>query len=138
MNASEANRVLRKVLAYCPAQSVDEYTPDAWAEALDDIRAADALEVVARIGRRELQPGERRFIEPGHIRAEVRRIRADRLERHGDPTPPPELSPADYAAWLRAARAAIADGHPPTMPELEPDPGHARRLAALITGGTHE
>ena len=131
MNRREANRVLRKVLAYCPSQSVDEYTPDAWVEALDDVDAADALDAVARIGRRELEPGQSRYIEPGHIRAEVRRIRADRLARHEIPAPPASLPPAEYLRALREATEAIASGH------LEPEPMPTsiegqRRVRALI------
>lgn len=122
MNRQEATVALRKTLAYCPSQSMTELTPDAWAEALDDIRLKDALEAVRIIGRRELEPGKSRYIEPGHIRAEVRRIRAERLANHDPIEPPPGLSPAGYIEWHRSTQGAIASGRVIDAPALESRP----------------
>lgn len=110
MNRNQAKDTLRKVLAYCPAQSVDEYTPDAWAEALDDIRFEDAIEAVRRIGRREAEPGNSLFIEPRHIRSEVRKLRVERMNRHPQVEPPAELDPSDFMSWHRSIQRRIADG----------------------------
>ena len=129
MNPVEAAAVLRKTLAYCPSQSVDAATPDAWAEALDDIRLVDALDAVRLLGRRELEPGKARYIEPGHIRAEVRRLRTRRVEMHPPIDPPSGMSPAQLHAWQHRTRQAIADGDPVAVPALPPaDPA---RLASL-------
>lgn len=128
MNRNQAKDTLRKVLAYCPAQSVDEYTPDAWAESLDDIRFEDALEAVRRIGRREMEPGQNRFIEPGHIRGEVRRLRKERLDTHPQVEPPAELSSRDFLAWHRTTRERIASGEIIEQPAIP-----ARRMVDYST-----
>ena len=73
MNAEEAILTLRKVKAYRPAQTIDEYTAEAWQEAFDDIRFEDALLAVRNLGRAS---GD--FLEPAKIRTEVERIRAER------------------------------------------------------------
>lgn len=122
MNLSEARTALRKVLAYCPAQSVDEFTPEAWAEALDTVRLPDALEAIRRIGRREMEPGQSRYIEPGHIRAEVRRLRAERIEKHPNLDPPSGLSVAELIAWQLETRTRIADGEVFAASQLEARP----------------
>lgn len=110
MNISEARTALRKVLAYCPAQTVDEFTPEAWAEALHDIRLADALEAIAIIGRKEAPPGQSLFIEPRHIRHTVRKLRDDRITNHPLVDPPADLTPGEYLDWCREITARIADG----------------------------
>lgn len=130
MNLAEAATVLRKVVAYCPSQSVDEYTPDAWAEALDDIRLADALEAVRIIGRRELEPGQSRYIEPGHIRAEVRRIRSRRIETHRMPEPPPELEGRELYEWLADTYRRIGDGE--TVEQIALPPADPERVEAIV------
>lgn len=127
MNLPEATQLLRAVKAFCPSQQIDTYTFEAWAAALEDIRYADASEAVLRIARRDMEPGQSRYIEPGHIRAEVRRIRQERLDKHPQVEPPTELSSAEFLAWHRDVQRRIADGetieqskldHRP-MPELE-------------------
>ena len=125
MNRSEANTALRKALAYSPSQSVDQYTPDAWAEALDDIRLPDALEAIRRIGRREAEGPL--YIEPRHIRAEVRRMRAERLDKHPQIEPPPGLSPGEFLAWQKATRERIAAGETikPAAIEARPIPDYS-------------
>lgn len=122
MNPFQANEVLFKVLAYCPAQSMNEHTPDAWAEALDDIRHADALEAVRRLGRRPIEPGQSRFIDPGHVRAEVARIRKERIDNHPQPEPPSGLASADFLSWQRAVNERIADGEIIARPAIEARP----------------
>ena len=117
MNPIEANRVIAKVLAYCPSQSMTELTPDAFAEALDDTRAADAVEAVRRIGRREAEGPL--YIEPRHIRAEVRRMRRERLDKHPHIDPPAGLSPSEFIAWQRDVRERIASGETIQPPVIE-------------------
>lgn len=99
MNSTEALALLRKVIALCPSQAMDEYTPEAWAEVLDDIRWEDANQALINIGKADLDLDKRRYIEPGHIRGEVRRIRARRLSVYGPIEPPPTPWPADANPW---------------------------------------
>ena len=81
----------------------------------------------------DLEPGKARYIEPGHIIAQVRRIRAQRLTDHGPLIPPPGLDgTAQYLAWIRQASAVVASGGSlPTPPAVAADPG---RSAAVIAG----
>jgi hypothetical protein len=104
---SETVVLTRYVKACCPQQAIDEYTPDAWHDLLGDLSAADCRQAVAAVARR--QP----FVAPAEIRAEVRRIRNDRLDRAVLPAPPPELTdqPGRYRAALAAQVKRIADAH---------------------------
>ena len=81
----------------------------------------------------DLEPGKARYIEPGHIIAQVKRIRAQRLTDHGPLIPPPGLDgAAQYLAWIRQASAVVASGGSlPTPPAVAADPG---RSAAVIAG----
>lgn len=110
MNRSEALALLRMVKAVCPSQQIDQYTPDAWHMALDDITPADALAAVRKLSRRELEPGQSNYIEPGHIRGEVRKIRSRRHAKHPVVDPPLELSAiADLPALIRVEHAFRAE-----------------------------
>jgi hypothetical protein len=93
VNASETLALLRYVTACCPAQKVDEYTPEAWTDLLGDLRYADAKEA-------------------------VRRIRADRIARHPHVDPPGNLTEIEYRSWLRDTQQAIADGRQIPRPAL--------------------
>jgi len=102
MTPHETLLLTRYVKACCPQQHIDEYTPDAWHDLLADLDAADSRTAVAEIVKR--QP----FVAVAEIRAEVKRIRRDRLEREIIPAPPAE--PGRYRAELRAGIKRIADG----------------------------
>ncbi len=106
MNNAEATALCRLVQAYCPQQRIDEFTPDAWAEVLADVRFIDAKAALVAVVRR--QP----FVAPAEIIAEVRRIRDQRIASHGPPEPPPGLADDEvsYRRWLVQARRDIADG----------------------------
>lgn len=112
MNITEAATLLRKVVAYCPSQTIDEFTPEAWAESLRSVRLDDALEAVRIIGSRPLEPGKVRYIEVGHIAWEVGKMRAKRIESAPPIDPPGELDSQQYLAWLRHTREAVASGLP--------------------------
>ncbi|MGD7788200.1 hypothetical protein ACQCX2_07735 [Propionibacteriaceae bacterium Y1700] len=116
MNRKECGQLLARVVAFCPAQSVDEFTAEAWLIALGDTSYTDATEAVNHLGALELEPGRTRYIEPGHIRHEVRRIRRQRLDTAPVIEPPSGLDGQEYLDWSRRTRAAIADGHTPTPP----------------------
>lgn len=104
MNANEALLLCRYVRACCPQQAIDEYTPTAWADLLDDIRLEDAKVAVRTLA------GKQPFIAPAEIRGEVRRIRSKRIADHVPLTPPPDLTELESRRWLRNARARVGDG----------------------------
>ena len=112
MNAPETLALLRYVKACCPAQAIDEYTPDAWTDLLHDLRLVDAKEAARNLAQQQ------EFIAPKDIRKEVRRIRADRINRHPPIDPPGDLNPIQYKRWLAKTQQAIADGQTITTPTL--------------------
>lgn len=109
MNLTESVMLLRKVRAYRPAQQFDDYTGDAWAEALEDIRFCDASEAVKVIGRNS---GD--FISPHDVLVEVKRIRNTRVAaKESELRPPPWQDQPHYQAWLVESRHRLADGETP-------------------------
>ena len=74
MNVTETTRLCRAIAGVAPAQRFEDETPALWAGVLADIRLVDALEAVKRLARRQA------FIAPADIIAEVRTIRARRLD----------------------------------------------------------
>jgi hypothetical protein len=110
MTPQETLLLTRYVKACCPQQAIDKYTPDAWHDLLGDLSLEDCRSAVATVAK--AQP----FCAPSEIRAEVRRIRDDRIDRAKIPAPPPEVANGDrgtYRAALHAARVAVADGRDP-------------------------
>ena len=108
MTPSETVTLARYVRACCPQQRMDEFTPDVWHDLLGDLSLAACREAVVNVAKR--QP----FVAPAEIRAEVRRIRDERLHLNPVPPPPPELldDPAAYNRHLRDSAKRIADGRP--------------------------
>ena len=106
MTPSETVLLTRYVKACCPQQQIDDYTPDAWHDLLGDLPAADCREAVIAVAKR--QP----FVSPAEIRAEIKRIRRDRLDREIMPAPSSELTedPGRYKAALQAGIRRTADG----------------------------
>lgn len=104
MSPEEAVMLCRYVKACCPQQAIDQYTPVAWAEHLEDVPYADAKEAAKRITSR--QP----FVQIAELKAEVKRLRDKRIEEHPPLTPPPDLTPVETIGWLREARRRVADG----------------------------
>ena len=106
MTPTETVMLTEYVQACCPQQVIGEYTPDAWHDLLDDLSLADCRVAAAAVARR--QP----FVAPAEIRAEVRRLRNDRLAREIAPAPPAELAdqPARFRAELKTGLREIADG----------------------------
>jgi hypothetical protein len=103
MKPTEAVLLTRFVKACCPQQHIDDYTPDAWFDVIGDLDAADCREAVKAIVDR--QP----FVAPAEIRAEVRRIRNDRITAAPIPAPATD-DPAEYIRQLKLHRKAVADG----------------------------
>ncbi len=121
MTPQQSLAVLGKVVAYCPAMSGQlgegSETHRAWAEALADVDFNDACTAVATLGGRPLQPGQTLWIQPGHVIAEVHRIRAARIETtEAQLTGAPEDA-GEYRLWLRSARRQLGDGRyqPPAI-----------------------
>ena len=126
MNSTEIAGLCRYVAAMCPAQKMDEATPDAWSHVLRDVRVEDARDAVIELAKRQ------QFIAPSEIRAEVRRIRSKRLEAP-DAEPPAEAaaSPTAYISWLRRERRAVADGRPrPAPAQIAARPEQVRAILA--------
>ena len=117
MNEEEIAKLIRFVHALCPAQKMDEFTPDAWELILDDIAFDDAKAALKTLGR------QLRFIAPSDIAQEVRRVRNLRAAQYtGDayyartlPDADPDR-PLDYIQSMRAQTFRAANG----LPELGP------------------
>ena len=131
MTPNETISLCRLVKAICPSQALDQYTPDAWHMILGNLEYADAKLAVTQIASLDLEPGKARYIEPGHIIAAVKRIRAKRLDEYGPVDPPAGLNPTEYLAWLRTTNHQIASGHAPQRHQLTPNPDGQARLQAL-------
>ena len=134
MNPLEAATLCKLAKAACPQQAIDEYTPDAWFPLLDDLRFEDAKDALFAVVKR--QP----FVAPAEIRAEVRRIRHDRIITYGPlPEPPVDADESGkYAFELRDMIRRIGNGELIRGPEPEPIEGHAERLAELTKGAFQE
>ena len=135
MNRVEATATCRLVAACCPSQTFDEWSPEAWAAMLDDVDFEDARQAVIHIGKLPLEPGKARYIEPGHIRYQVTRIRQGRLEATRMPEPPSGLTPAEYQAWHSDVRHAIASGHWTEADAEVEAPTQRRELLSKLTIG---
>lgn len=115
MTPTEAVKLTKLVKSVCPQQAMDEFTADAWAVLLADLRFEDCTLVVRRL----ITAGQV-FIAPGEIITAVRKIRAERIETAPPLDPPPDLSPRETIEWLRETRRAIADGtHPEPVAAIE-------------------
>lgn len=124
MNKPEAITLCRLAKAACPQQAIDEYTPDAWFELLNDLRFEDAKEALFNVCR--VQP----FVAPAEIRDAVKRLRHARIDAFGPFDPPPELDPKDYSPWLSETLRRIGDGDLTDPAELA-QPGTPRELPPL-------
>jgi hypothetical protein len=105
LTPSETVVLARYVKACCPQQAMDEFTPNAWHDLLDDLELDDCRAAVAAVAKR--QP----FVAPAEIRAEVKRIRDARIAAAIVPAPPAELTdePGRYNELIRANVRRIAD-----------------------------
>jgi hypothetical protein len=104
---------VRALLAYAAASTRD-WSPttvdvDVWADLLGDLTYDDARQALrAHAASSPFRPA------PADLRAGVKRIRTDRLDRHPDAVP--DANPDDTAAYqraLREGRLRIADGLDP-------------------------
>lgn len=133
MNSQQAAVLCRYVRALCPQQKFDEYTADAWHDVLRNYLLEEARTAAATLA------GRQPFVAPGEIATEIRRMRADRVGRHTDPTP--QADPDDvhaYKAEIAATRLAVATGQQePDTRELTAGPMHPDVAARLKTLGSY-
>ena len=123
MNATEALQLTRYVQACCPAQKIDEYTPDVWRDVLADVTYDDARAAVVAIARSaDTRP---LWIDPRQGLNQVRRARAARLDR-AELTGAP-ADPDAYREWLKSTRQQIASGNQTDTPALECPPDAQKR-----------
>lgn len=109
MTPREAVQLTGYIQAHFPSQPINEFTPDALGELLAEYPMSDCRAAVLTISRRAT--GDRtQWCSPSDVAAEVKRIRAKRLNDHPEPTPPPDLTPIETIGWLKDARRRIADG----------------------------
>lgn len=110
MNRADAIKLCRYVHAATPGQRLDEYTPQAWADILEDLPCGfdDARAAVVAIKRRQV------FVDCSDIIAEVRHMQDDRLARNPVQAPPAELldDPRAYAEYLARETRRITSGEP--------------------------
>ncbi|MEU8136066.1 hypothetical protein [Streptodolium elevatio] len=111
MNELEAVSITRYVKALCPHQKFDEFTADAWFDVLGPYGFDDCKQAAAAIA------GRQAFISTSDIVAEVRRIRAKRLDGFvyvpGDGDGDPQV----YLARRRAQIELVASGRRAADPE---------------------
>ncbi|NJP71921.1 hypothetical protein [Streptomyces sp. C1-2] len=128
MQPEEVVVLARYVHALCPAQKIDQYTPDAWCDVFDEVpqySLADCREGAARVAKR--QP----FVAPAEIIAEVRKIREERLDGF-QYEPTPGETGAEAAARRREQIRACANGQRPAVLAIA---GRVRpELAGMLDG----
>lgn len=107
MNRQETVRLTHVVMNLCPQQQINEYTPDSWHPVLGDLEFGDCCTAVQNLGRTQV------FIAPAEVRAEVRRMRGERISRSLIAAPPAELcdDPRAYQKALQEGIRQAADGH---------------------------
>jgi hypothetical protein len=122
MTKSETALLLGLAAAY-DRRTIGEADVEAWHDVLNDISFIDAKAAVKDHYRMSND-----WIMPATIRAAVRKIRAERIERELPQTPPRnDMTTDEYISWLRTVRKHAADGTY-AEPDLELKP---RDMAAL-------
>lgn len=121
MNFQETTTLCKAIAVIAPAQRLEPDTPAFWSVILADVNYADARKAIIAIGKRQ------QFISPSDIIAEVKALRAKRLEgvdrlAHLAETP---------AQW-REIIAKVADGEMEVPPLAFEDPVAAQAIAAKV------
>lgn len=104
MNLVDTSKLLA-VIATVDRRTVGETDIVAWHDLLEDVTLDDALTAV-----REHRRESAEWIQPAHIVARVRKIRALRLDKAGNEAFPNDIEGVAYTDELRALRKAIGDG----------------------------
>lgn len=134
MNRTETVLLLRKIRAYKPAQTMDEYTPDAWQEVLAGVPYPDAISVVQELAR------ELTWIGVDDVAQRAKAITARRInDGEADLIPPPHLATPEqvtaYQDWLKGARARLAAGE--TAEQINNQAGLTEGLKPRAIGSLH-
>lgn len=129
MNEAQAAMLLG-VCSTFDNRKADEAAAKAWSVALRDVRFEDARDAVVAHYQRSAD-----WVMPAQVIAEVRRIRARRIDAVTlDPPAEVASDTAGYLRWLRRSRRAVADGWEPPVEALEPaQPGRIRELVAAAS-----
>lgn len=123
MQPTEAVTLCRLAKAFCPQQQFDEFTADAWGEALAPFRFEDCKQALVEHIRQSP------FISPAEIIDGVKRIRRDRIMAHPPMIPPTSLDPEDtagYGEWFNSSMKAIGDGEILPQPPMVIDVGEGK------------
>ncbi|WP_019548437.1 zinc finger domain-containing protein [Streptomyces sulphureus] len=132
MTPDETVILARYVRALCPQQAMDEYTPDAWHDVLQDVTLSDARSGAARVARR--QP----FVAPAEILAEVHQLHAERLDGFQYEPVPGDDDPQAYLTAYRQQRAAVTAGTRPAAPAAQQLPPARSDMKQMLTAaGRH-
>jgi hypothetical protein len=117
MNATEAATLCRATKAVCPAQKIDELTPDFWHPLLEDVDFQDAKRALIEVAKR--QP----FVSPSEIRSEIESWKRKRVAGIPPVDPPWQLrdDEAEERRWVGNYRHAVADGLPVPQARLRAD-----------------
>lgn len=112
MTIDEAAKVLRKLIAFQPNTPRDEFTINAWSEALANYDVDDLLDAVTKVCCAPRPENEPFLVELRHLLAEVNTVRRRRFDARRAllPEPPVEVAddPAAYRDWWAAtAKAAM-------------------------------
>ena len=109
MNVKEAHACL-VILDRANLIWAAEGQSEVWAEALNDIDGAMALQVVKELAR--TRKSSDKALTPGDIRDFVTTLRKQRLQGAPSPQPPDELAdePKKFQRWIRLRAWAIGNG----------------------------
>ena len=130
MSPEETLLLTRLVKGACPAQHIDEYTPDTWFEVLKRFTFADCE--AALYAAAAASP----FCSASDIAGRVLKVRAARLQGVDEIQPPSDLDPDDtaaYTAWQRRTFEAVANGQLET-PKPLPAGRPSAQMLALVSG----
>lgn len=109
MTPAEAGALLTVAAAF-DNRKPDADAAKAWSIALDGLRFEDCRDAIVAHYRASSE-----WLMPTKVIAEVKKIRAKRIEEHPPLTPPPgpdgeAMSPIETNRWLREARWRIGNG----------------------------
>ncbi len=134
MNLTETAACLRALKAFDPQTSITEDTAIAWQSVLAPYPPRQVMTAAMQLAeRRRTSSGNRdtSALDVFDIKAEIKRMRADLVERIDTPTP--NVDPADALAWaaeLRELKRLILDGR------ISADDAHRYSLGGIrVTPG---
>lgn len=131
MTPTETVKLCRMVKAICPAQAIDEFTPDVWFDLIGHLDARVAGAAVKELGQTH------RFISPADITAEVDRRRREVLANTVSDSEPEWLErlegeehTREYLRWRRERQNRMLRGEP--EPDEPPRQITERKLGPIV------